>query len=103
MIVKAGKMIACGTLDELFRQAALPVRMRISVAPGQVSSVAERLGSGIEIGEIDDSSLNLSCFNGDKMALIRRIGDLGDAVNDLQIRPPKLDEVYSHFMDREAS
>ncbi len=103
MIIKAGEMIACGTLDELFQEAALPVRMQITVAPGQVSSVAERLGSEIDIGEVGDSSLCLSCFNGDKMALIRRIGDLGDAVNDLQIRPPKLDEVYNHFMDREAS
>ncbi len=103
MIVRAGEMIACGTLDELFREAALPVRMQISVAPGQATSVAERLGSEIEIGEIGDTSFSLSCYNGDKMALIRRIGDLGDAVNDLQITPPKLDEVYSHFMDREAS
>ncbi len=103
MIVKCGRMVACGTLDELFRQAALPVRMQISVAPGQVSTVAERLGSEIEIGEIGETSLSLSCFNGDKMALIRRIGDLGESVNDLQIKPPKLDEVYNHFMDREAS
>ena len=103
MIVKSGEMIASGTLDELFQQAALPVRMKILVAPGQASGVAERLGSGIDISEISDSSLSLSCFNGDKMKLIRRITDLGDAVNDLQIKPPKLNEVYSHFMNQEAS
>ena len=103
MIVKSGRMIASGTLDELFREAALPVRMQISVAPGQASGVAERLGSGITVSGISDSMLNLSCFNGDKMAVIRRIGDLGDSVNDLQIQPPKLDEVYNHFMNQEAS
>lgn len=103
LIVKSGQVVASGTLDELFRQAALPVRMQISVAPGQASGVAERLGSEINISEMDDSMLSLSCFNGDKMAVIRRIGDLGDSVNDLQIRPPKLDEVYNYFMNREAS
>ncbi|TNF91061.1 MAG: ABC transporter ATP-binding protein [Gammaproteobacteria bacterium] len=103
VIVKSGRMIASGTLDELFRQAALPVRMRISVAPGQAAGVAERLGSAIDISEIGDTTLSLACFNGDKMAVIRRIGDLGDSVNDLQIQPPKLDEVYNHFMNREAS
>ena len=103
VIVKAGQMIASGTLDELFREAALPVRMQISVAPGQAAGVAERLGSEIDISEVGESTLSLACFNGDKMAVIRRIGDLGDAVNDLQIKPPKLDEVYNHFMNREAS
>jgi Cu-processing system ATP-binding protein len=47
--------------------------------------------------------LQLSCFNGDKMPLIRRISELGDVVTDLQIMPPRLDEVYSHFMNGELS
>ena len=99
IIMKAGVMIASGTLDELYLQAALPVRLEVSVTPGQASSVADRLGSGLNIDEIGDEKLQLSCFNGDKMLLIRRISDLGDVVSDLQILPPRLDEVYSHFMN----
>jgi Cu-processing system ATP-binding protein len=101
IIMKSGVMIASGTLDELYSQAALPVQLKIAVAPGLVSRVVERLGSGVDISDISDTSLCLSCFNGDKMPLIRRIGDLGDLVSDLQIKPPRLDEVYSHFMNRE--
>jgi hypothetical protein len=37
------------------------------------------------------------------MALIRRISDLGDLVQDLQIKPPRLDEVYNHYMNRESA
>lgn len=103
IIMKSGVMIASGTLDELFLQAALPVRLNIAVASGCASSVAERLGSGINISSISETTLSLSCFNGDKMSIIRRIGDLGDLVEDLHIKPPKLDEVYSHFMNREMS
>jgi Cu-processing system ATP-binding protein len=103
IIMKSGVMIASGTLDELYLQAALPVRLNITVASGLAASVAERLGSEINISDISDTTLSLSCFNGDKMSLIRRIGDLGDLVDDLQIKPPKLDEVYSHFMSRELS
>jgi Cu-processing system ATP-binding protein len=99
IIMKAGVMIAGGTLDELYLQAALPVRLQLSVAAGQASSIAERLGSGLTIDEIGDERLHLSCFNGDKMPLIRRISALGDLVSDLQIMPPRLDEVYSHFMN----
>ena len=103
IIMKSGVMIASGTLDELYLQAALPVRLNIAVASGSASRVAERLGSEINISSISETTLSLSCFNGDKMSVIRRIGDLGDLVEDLQIKPPKLDEVYSHFMNREVS
>ena len=103
IIMKSGVVIASGTLDELYLQAALPVQLNIVVAPGLVSSVTDRLGSEINISGISDTTLSLSCFNGDKMPLIRRIGDLGDLVSDLQIKPPRLDEVYSHFMNRGVS
>ncbi len=103
IIMKSGVMIASGTLDELYLQAALPVRLNIAVASGTASRVAERLGSEINISSISETTLSLSCFNGDKMSVIRRIGDLGDLVEDLQIKPPKLDEVYSHFMNQEMS
>ena len=103
IIMKSGAIVASGTLDELYQQAALPVRLRISVTPGEASSVAERLGSEVKIGEVNNQSLNLSCINGEKMPLIRRISDLGEVVNDMQIMPPRLDEVYSHFMNGDTS
>ncbi len=103
VIMKMGVVVASGTLNELYQQAALPVRLKVSVTPGQASSVAERLGSEINIDKVNQQSINLSCFNGEKMPLIRRISELGDVVNDLQIKPPKLDEVYSHFMNKDQS
>jgi len=99
IIMKSGALIASGTLDELYQQASLPVRLKVSVTPGEAPGVAERLGSEVTISKVNNQSLNLSCFNDDKMPLIRRITDLGDVVNDLQIMPPKLDEVYNHFMN----
>ena len=103
IIMKAGIMVASGTLDELYQQAALPVRLKISVTPGEAPSVADRLGSDVTIDEVNNQTLKLSCFNGEKMPLIRRITGLGEVVNDLQILPPKLDEVYSHFMNGKQS
>jgi len=103
IIMKNGIMVANGTLDELYQQAALPIRLKVSVTPGEAAHVAEKLGSEVNIGEVNNQSLNLSCVNGEKMPLIRRITDLGDVVNDLQIKPPKLDEVYSHFMNGDIS
>lgn len=99
IIMKSGIMVASGTLDELCEIAALPVRLKVTVTPGEAGNVANRLGSDANIGEVNNKTLNLSCFSENKMPLIRRITGLGDVVNDLQIMPPKLDEVYSHFMN----
>lgn len=102
LIMKAGVMVACGTLAELYAQASLPVRFRLSVTPGEAATVADRLGSEVKIGEVNNQSLSLSCFNGEKMSLIRRITDLGEVVQDMQIMPPRLDEVYNYFMDGDS-
>jgi Cu-processing system ATP-binding protein len=103
VIIKAGCMVASGTLDELYQKAALPLRLEIAVAPGRAAGVAERLGSDANISDVSDTSLSLACDNSDKMSLIRRISDLGDVVDDLQIKPPRLDEVYSHYMNQESA
>lgn len=99
IIMKEGIIVASGTLDELYQQAALPVRLQLSVAAGEAPSVAERLGSEVNIGKVNNQSISLSCFKEEKMPLIRHISSLGDVVHDMQIMPPRLDEIYSHFMN----
>ena len=103
IIMKAGVVVASGTLDELYQQAALPVNLRIAVAEGEETSIAERLGSEVNVSDVNNQSLSLSCIGTEKMPLIRRISELGEVVQDLQIMPPRLDEVYSHFMNGERS
>ena len=39
VIMKKGIVVACGTLAELYKKAALPVRMHLTVMPGEASSV----------------------------------------------------------------
>lgn len=103
IIMKAGVVVASGSLNELYQLASLPVRLKISVLPGEASNVAQRLGSDINIDLISDQALNLSCSNEEKMPLIRRITELGENISDLQISPPRLDEVYSYFMSDDRS
>ena len=103
VIMKAGVIVACGTLDELYQQVSLPVELKVSVVAGDAASIAERLGSEVEINKLNNQSFTLSCSSDEKMSLIRRITELGDAVQDLQITPPRLDEVYSYFMKGERS
>ncbi|MCK5335025.1 MAG: ABC transporter ATP-binding protein [Gammaproteobacteria bacterium] len=103
VILKKGIIVACGTLDELYQQATLPVRFKITVAPGEAAGVAERMGSEINISDVNNQSFSLSCFKDEKMPLIRHISSLGEVVQDMQIMPPRLDELYSHFMKGDPS
>jgi len=103
VILKAGFVVACGTLDELYQQATLPLRIKVSVASGEASIVAQRFSADASISEINNQSFYLSCSTHEKMPLIRHISSLGDAVKDMQILPPRLDELYSYFMNGDPS
>ena len=102
-IVKGGQLLVCGTLDELRIQASLPVRIRLMVDPGTAAAVAERIGAGITLSKVNDHTVDLHCLNGDKMTVVRRIGEIGQPVNDVDIVPPRLDQIYAHFAGEEES
>lgn len=106
LIMKKGILIASGTLDELYQQVNLPTRIHLKVQPGKASVVAERLGSNINLQKVNvvgEQGLSFSCDKNEKMILIRHISNLGDVVHDLQVIPPRLDEIYSYFMEGVAS
>ena len=103
VIMKAGVIVAVGTLDELYHQVNLPTRINLKVKNGHASIITERLGSNVRIDKISEEKLSLLCSKEEKMPLIHHISSLGDDVDDLQIIPPRLDEVYSHYMNGGAS
>ena len=61
IIMKSGIMIASGTLDELYQQAALPVRLKVFVTAGEAASVAERLGSDANFSNVNKQIGRASC------------------------------------------
>lgn len=100
-ILKEGSFLVCGSLEELRARAALPVRVRLIVDPGSAGAVAERIGNGIELSKVNDRTVELRCLNGDTMTVVRRIAELGRPVVDIDIAPPRLDQIYAHFAGEE--
>ena len=100
-IIKDGSLMVCGTLEELRTRASLPVRVRLMVDPGTAGAVAESIGNGITFSHVNDRTVDLHCLNGDKMTLVRRIAALGQPVKDVDILPPRLDQIYAHFAGEE--
>ena len=80
------------------RQARLPVRVRITVPLCQTGRVAERLGHGLALERLDERTLVVACPSERKMELLRTLGELGAQIEDVDIVPPALDQLYGHFL-----
>ncbi len=98
-IMKNGVIVACGTLSALMRQAGLPIMVRLRIADGHTARVAEQLAPLGELRRVNDHGVELSCLGTTKMILFRRISELGEAVEDMDVMPPRLDDIYNHYME----
>lgn len=98
-VVKHGRLVACGSLPDLGRQAGLPVRTRVAVAAGNATRIAGQLAAHTRIDRVNDRSVDLTCSEDNKMSVLRHIADLGDSVLDVSMTAPRLDEIYLHFMN----
>lgn len=96
LILSGGVLVAQGTLADLRRTAALPVVFRIIAHSGNVAKVAQAFPAA----ELTAGVLTLTCAQPDKLALLSRITALGDIVADIDLLPPSLEDIYSHFSKR---
>ena len=102
-ILARGRLRACGSLETLRAEAGLPVRLRIAAQPGQAGTVAEAIGSAAQLTKVNDRSVDLSCLDGEKMPILRRIAEIGPVVSDVEILPPRLEELYAHYTREEPT
>jgi Cu-processing system ATP-binding protein len=101
VIMRGGRVSASGTLAELRRKARLPVRIRLSAPPERRDAIAAGLGFGVDRTRVNGHWLELSCAPDEKVAMIRMVAAAGLAVDDIDILPPSLDDVYAHFGGRD--
>jgi Cu-processing system ATP-binding protein len=94
-ILRRGRLVAWGDLPALRATAGLPIRVRVATH-GRAAEVASGLGEW-SLGHVNDRSIELSCDITAKMALLRRIAELGGAVDDVEWQLPTLDDLYLHF------
>ena len=99
LILSGGQLVAEGTLGELRARAALPVSILVRPAPGADTVLTAALPEAV-YGE--DGLLRIACAQADKLALLARVTALGGAVADLDLLPPSLEDIYSHFSRRDG-
>ena len=94
VIVDRGAKIADGTLDDLRRIASLPVHVKMRPAGAFAAEGWRRLADGSFETTVDAAG---------KMPLLARLLADPGAVADLTVAEPTLDDLYAHFLKREAA
>ncbi len=112
VVMNRGRKVADGSLATLRSLARLPVRIRLTLpagAPGgagpeeAADGLARWVGPEAALTRLAGGVVELACANDDKVALVRRIACDGPPVADIEIVQPSLDEMYAHFLRREAA
>ncbi len=96
-IMASGKMVAAGSLDALRHEAGLPTRIMVKAVQEKADAVAARLG-----GErVNCSSVQLTFKADEKLDRISAIAGLESGlVEDFDLAPPSLEDLYRHFTTR---
>jgi len=96
-IMARGRMVADDSLAALSRQAALPTRIRLTAR----ADAAERVRAETGGTRVNGCAVELTCTVDQKMAQLARISNLGDAVHDIEMTPPSLEDLYRHYCGEE--
>ena len=96
VILSQGRLVTQGSLSDLRRQAALPIRLHVIPRDGKGDQLAEALPQG----RMNGTGLYLNCAQDEKLSTLSRIAGLGDMVRDIDVTPPSLEDIYSHFSQR---
>lgn len=100
-ILRQGELAAFGPLEELRAASRLPVRLRLRVEPEAVGGIAEEIGRDYALDSVAGGVMDFVCDTPDKMAIVRRVAKLNGVVRDVDILPPKLEDIYGHYVGQE--
>lgn len=97
-IMKDGRVVANDTLAHLTQSAGLPIIIRVQTNDHDAERIASELGGT----RVNGASVDLACQPGGKMDHLRQIAALGDVVLDVEMTPPRLEELYRYYSQEDA-
>jgi Cu-processing system ATP-binding protein len=93
-VMKSGKLHALGTVQELREAVDLPlvIRLRLQCTSDTLKTALN--GIALETLDTEGDTIVIRCQRIHKMELLRRINTLGEAVDDIVVREPSLEDVF---------
>jgi Cu-processing system ATP-binding protein len=100
-ILREGRLVALGSLGELRRASALPLRIEVRAPESVQARLADHFCERAQ--RINDHAVELVCAPDDKMPLLRDLIGLGVPIDDIEIHAPTLDTLYAHYQGGKAA
>lgn len=101
-VMHRGHLLAAGTLGQL-REGAVPdVGLRLRIRDGHATRVLAGLPPGVECTARSSDMLVLSVPAPGKMAALRTLAAMDDAVHDIEMDTPGLEDLYRHLVRHQA-
>ncbi|MEM9580774.1 MAG: ABC transporter ATP-binding protein [Pseudomonadota bacterium] len=97
-ILRSGRLVADDTLSNLSQNAGLKTRVRIRANGTEADRIATEIGGK----RINGTSVEIFCGTGEKMSELRRITAMGSAVADIDMQPPRLEDLYRFYSSEES-
>ncbi|WP_204115887.1 ABC transporter ATP-binding protein [Shimia biformata] len=92
-ILRKGVKVADDTLANLSAAAGLPTKLRVVAKSGCADQIAAETGGA----RVNGVSVEITCGPDQKMDELRRIAAMGDTVADIEMTPPRLEDLYRHY------
>lgn len=93
-VLKSGKLHALGTVQELREAVDLPLTIQVRQhCPAETLRSALH-GLVLEKLTVQGDTAVIRCHRAQKMEVLRRLGILGDALEDVIVREPTLEDVF---------
>jgi Cu-processing system ATP-binding protein len=93
-VLKSGKLHALGTVQELRENVDLPLIIRVrQLCPSKILQQALQ-GIALEELTVEAGMAVIRCHRNQKMEILRRLGALGENLEDVVVREPTLEDVF---------
>ena len=100
IIMNRGIKVADGSIERLRNIARLPTRIRLRVAGHVSGETPSWLPAGVPCRRLNGHIVEIDAAPDRKIDLLHRATAAGNSVEDVDVAPPTLDELYAHFLRR---
>jgi Cu-processing system ATP-binding protein len=100
VVMNRGVKVADGSIDELRRLARLPTRIRLKLAGLAAGEVPAWIPGETACRRLNGHIVEIDAVPERKIELLHRATAAGNSVEDVDVIPPTLDELYAHFLSQ---
>jgi Cu-processing system ATP-binding protein len=93
-VLKSGKLNALGTVQALRESVDLPLTIQVQQQCSANTLQVALQGVALESLTVADKTAIIRCHRAHKMEVLRRLGSLGDALQDVVVKEPTLEDVF---------